>query len=416
MRITKGSNWDGGSATNIIITSGICCTFIGISYGLYSFDVEHMENNLGSLIDGIKTAFIPSALAISIALLWKLIEPIILSFKGAKEESISGATIDDLAQNQHNQTKLLDTKLQSIDDNIVLGFNKIEKSFNQFAEKVAENNSQSLIEALNRVMQDFNTKINEQFGENFKHLDEAVRKLLEWQDRYGQELDKKISFFEELQEQLRQQAQSYEVIVKNSESFERSASNLSNIIQTSNQQQEHLALNLKELSQLSEKLSNDIPQAINQVEGIRKVSQELFETMKKREETMKKRQEELFTQLENTHKHIIHETSDNIRKIYETSRGVLNKIQQNQQDLTTNLNDMYRNMVDSMKGNIENISKEIEGQTQSLQTNLEKALNKSLLSLGSNLASLSEKFANDYTPLTERLKEVLEIARRSQGK
>jgi len=41
---------------------------------------------------------------------------------------------------------------------------------------MAENNSKALIEALQEVIRDFNAKINEQFGENFKQLNEAVGK------------------------------------------------------------------------------------------------------------------------------------------------------------------------------------------------------------------------------------------------
>ena len=44
--------------------------------------------------------------------------------------------------------------------------------------------SQTLIEALRSVIQDFNQKITEQFGENFRQLNEAVGRLLVWQEQY----------------------------------------------------------------------------------------------------------------------------------------------------------------------------------------------------------------------------------------
>ena len=37
-------------------------------------------------------------------------------------------------------------------------------------------------------------------------------------------------------------------------------------------------------------------------------------------------------------------------------------------------------------------------------------LTKALESFGRQLAALSEKFVNDYTPLTERLRDILTIA------
>jgi len=41
-----------------------------------------------------------------------------------------------------------------------------------------------LVEALRDVIHDFNNKITEQFGDNFKELNEAVGRLLIWQEDY----------------------------------------------------------------------------------------------------------------------------------------------------------------------------------------------------------------------------------------
>jgi translation initiation factor 2 alpha subunit (eIF-2alpha) len=65
----------------------------------------------------------------------------------------------------------------------------LNKSFKEFADKVAENNSKALIEALEGVMRDFNTKINEQFGDNFKQLNQAVGNMLVWQENYKQSVE-----------------------------------------------------------------------------------------------------------------------------------------------------------------------------------------------------------------------------------
>ncbi len=58
----------------------------------------------------------------------------------------------------------------------------------EFAEKVSELGSKALIEALSNVIQDFNQKITEQFGDNFKRLDDSVGKLVQWQDEYRSQM------------------------------------------------------------------------------------------------------------------------------------------------------------------------------------------------------------------------------------
>ncbi len=73
------------------------------------------------------------------------------------------------------------------------GFTSLVDEFREFARQQTENNSKALVEALNEVIRDFNTKINEQFGDNFKQLNEAVGKLLEWQEQYRQQMTELVS-------------------------------------------------------------------------------------------------------------------------------------------------------------------------------------------------------------------------------
>ena len=67
--------------------------------------------------------------------------------------------------------------------------------FNEFAEQMAENNTQALIEALEEVMRDFNTKINEQFGDHFRQLNEAVGRINDWQEQYRQQMNELAAQF-----------------------------------------------------------------------------------------------------------------------------------------------------------------------------------------------------------------------------
>ena len=63
------------------------------------------------------------------------------------------------------------------------------------------------------------------------------------------------------------------------------------------------------------------------------------------------------------------------------------------------------------KGLIEN-SNIIKNSVVILDQTLQKELNNSLESLGVQLSSLSSKFVEDYTPLTEKLKSIIEISKK----
>lgn len=360
----------GNNATNIIIVTGILCTFCGISIGLFSLDANNIENNLGNLINGIKTAFIPSALAIGLALFWKLLGSFYDAFK-KQDENITDCTIDDIVKNQKLLHLLLGSKdsmliesLDSIRKETAIGFRDMGDKFEKFAEKVASDNSQALIDALQEVIRDFNVKINEQFGENFKQLNEAVGRLLTWQDHYANELDKKISFFNSLQNTLENLTQNYEEIVENSQEFEKCASNLKNIIEFNNSQQKYLAETLEQLSKLCSSLERDIPNVASQIQEMSETSQEFLE------------------QVEESHSQLIQ-----------------------------SFNSFHEKITDSLEKNITGISEKIGNQAEALHKNLESALQDSLNSLGSQLASLSAKFVNDYAPLTEQLRKIIEISK-----
>jgi DNA anti-recombination protein RmuC len=78
-----------------------------------------------------------------------------------------------------DSTLLGQMKLARADSNDKL--DRLRSSIDNYANTVAEANSKALIEALSEIIRDFNTKLNEQFGENFKQLNAAVEKLVIWQ-------------------------------------------------------------------------------------------------------------------------------------------------------------------------------------------------------------------------------------------
>ncbi len=49
-------------------------------------------------------------------------------------------------------------------------------------EKLSELSSKALIEALRDVIRDFNQKLSDQFGDNFKQIRDVVAKPLRWQE------------------------------------------------------------------------------------------------------------------------------------------------------------------------------------------------------------------------------------------
>ena len=81
------------------------------------------------------------------------------------------------------------TQVQKLRTDFKDGQNELIREFRQFAQTMADNNSKALIEALEKVIRDFNTQLTEQFGENFKQLNQAVGALLTWQENYRHHIE-----------------------------------------------------------------------------------------------------------------------------------------------------------------------------------------------------------------------------------
>jgi len=89
--------------------------------------------------------------------------------------------------------------------------------------------------------------------------------------------------------------------------------------------------------------------------------------------------------------------ADETKKQIQTFGEILNKTVP---EIQNKINEQIINTNEQLKKNFDELDK-----------NLEAELEKALVGLGQQLASLSEKFVQDYTPLTERLREVVNMTK-----
>jgi hypothetical protein len=66
---------------------------------------------------------------------------------------------------------------------------ELVSEFRAFAETMAQQNTDALIDALSAIIRDFNENLTEQFGENFQQLNKAVGQLVQWQAQYRKILE-----------------------------------------------------------------------------------------------------------------------------------------------------------------------------------------------------------------------------------
>jgi RNAse (barnase) inhibitor barstar len=218
-------NSNANAVASLVTVVGVFGTFVGIFSGLLGFNPVAIEASVPPLLGGMRLAFVTSIFGLLIS---GFIKRRALFYKAEKVESaqeVGETPAEDIINQlislnqaqQSNQdamesslssiqkaltgdgettllTQLIrlrtgfSDKLDDLQDTLRGSLDKLAISFDNFAQTMTENDSSALIEALEEVMRDFNSKINEQFGDNFKQLNEAVGQILVWQEQYQSQM------------------------------------------------------------------------------------------------------------------------------------------------------------------------------------------------------------------------------------
>ena len=128
---------------NEIVSLGVLGTFLGIALGLFYFDVTDIKTSLPLLLEGLKTAFITSGVGIFFS--------------------------------------------------IIISINRPFK----------QNNSE-VLGALEGIVREFNHNLTAQFGDNFKQLNEAVAKMIIWQENYKTQIVENEESLDHILKELKQ--------------------------------------------------------------------------------------------------------------------------------------------------------------------------------------------------------------------
>ena len=374
--------WNEKSVTQgpaLLTMLGIGGTFFGIAMGLLAFRSTDVQGSIPGLIDGIRTAVWASFAGVVCAIGLKL--------RYAFDTKLDSAEVavdnDPVALEIRNLRKaIIGDDESSIVTQMKLGrletnqrLDAIARSQDEFMKKMAEMSSKALVEALREVIADFNAKINEQFGDNFKQLNEAVGRLLTWQEQYKEQLDELIEAQDATAEQMRGAVDQYKAALQSTESLIKVASDMRSMLNAVDAYKENLAANTEKLAALVDMMLKSTPELQTAVEGLVK---HVGDSIVRNEAEVERIGGEISERFE--------AASIAVRESITVSLATANK----------EVNDNISRLLGS--------TKEL---TESLQSGLEESLTTSLETLAAQLASLSNRFASDYGPIADRLREIV---------
>lgn len=488
----KKNDFSNTEAISAASNFGVLGTFIGITYGLWFFDSNNLNVSVPTLLEGMKTAFVTSV----IGMIWALFLRKCLRTgidKYNEENSEVGKDYSQLiADNNVTQQKILESLNLLIntiggdgDSTLVSQIKNLRTEnrdelralksefiaeFKKFAETMAENNSKAFIEALKETIQDFNTKIQDQFGENFKQLNIAVGKLLEWQENYKITLESICGQYKEIGQNLDLSKIAMEAMAEHSNHIEKTANSLSDIIVTAEKYEEELKETLNNLVQISNQAKEAVPNieglfdsaidksnklTLDYIANITKGQNEGVQSMIAANDTLNNiiadsvdkalaKNNEIMDKYVDVQNDIIRVCQQSLETVDNKLKDELNKMDTITRDLVHNLEVKAKDIdnnnakaIEAIKAateNLENSSLEVtkrvgdiivkitndsneslKKQQENMIKNLSDTSNALIKGFATELAKISQKFAQDYGPITNRLRTIMEMAGRQNN-
>tara|TARA_B100000963_G_C22622861_1_gene670820 strand:+ start:1258 stop:2604 length:1347 start_codon:yes stop_codon:yes gene_type:complete len=412
----------------VLTTLGILGCFTGITIALFSFNPENISESVPNLLAGIRTAFWASLAGVFGALTLRFGQ----RFRKVKDNKsqIAGqtASLSDVVLSINSLRDSIVGKNETNLQSEIVGFKEkseehfqsLQKEFKLFSDHMVENNQKAIVEALREVIKDFNAKITEQFGDNFKELNQAVSKLLSWQIQYKDELEIIKKNQQESREELEKASKNLKEIVGSAGIFSEIAVDLKSQIdylnqnrETLNKQQKSLAEVLKHMSTVTPTFEKKTSLMLEQIEkGMIRVYEQFSANADQLVVQLAKSEKEFKTMFEETFKHSeihIEELQKQMAKAAE-NLGIQMQISGN--EMKKQIAETIVENQKTFKIGLEENSRIIKEGVLALDKALQKELNSSLESLGRQLAALSNRFVEDYLPLTEKLRQLVELSKK----
>ena len=337
----------------------------------------------------------------------KLLEATQEAIAGAGESSLAGQVrlLREDHKNAHaEQTKLLEATQEAIagdEESSLAGqvrllreehknaheefTTQLWQKLDEFAEIMSRSATEQVIEALKEVITDFNQNLTEQFGDNFKELNAAVEKLVEWQENYREQLKQLHKLYKESTAAIKDIEQRCALIPE-------SMKHLEPIIETANRQIAELEQHLAAFAEMRDKATEAIPQIQNQT---RQMTDDIAASVSLASERYK--------QLSQDTEKLQINTANSLAKFLKDTEDL-------QQELTSGFKEIQQQMDATFKETLSRTEGTVQKQLQALNDATEKALTKVITEMGENLGKISGKFAEDYQELTETMADVVEQA------
>lgn len=421
-----------------LATLGVLGTFYGILLGLLDFDVSRVDQSVPNLLEGMKIAFVTSIFGIVAAVVFRLVRvffPGPASETGTTPDAIH-ATLRDMLTAQRDSGKQssdqlvelrraissdgdgsLLTQIQKLRTTVQDGHEQQIKEFRDFAKHMVENNQKAFIQALEGVIRDFNKNLTEQFGENFKELNRAVGALVKWQDKYREHVEALEKRLETAVGAMEASSVALASIREHADRIPQAIKPLEPVLAGLESQIQVLDAHLAAIANLRDKAVEAFPIIETNLqkvtEDFKAVTSDLVASTRK---VVTEGQSEQ-ARLREEHSAFLAETRtarDAFAKelsaaLKAMSEQAARQFAEHGALIDASVKRSEKAIDDAWSKTAVTLNEKFAAFDKLMQDEMTRAL----ALMGRQLASVSEKFVSDYTPLTEKLRDLVSVARRA---
>lgn len=236
-----------------IISIGIFGTFLGILIGLLGFDISDITSSVPMLLKGLKTAFATSVFGMIFSIVLQITEKFLNSANS--ESSIEDLLDLQIKESQETRETVIIEMRQLIGKLIKIttqNLTTIDKSINRAFEKMSEGATKEIISALQSVIKDFNNNLTEQFGDNFKKLNESILNMIKWQQNYKSSIENIEKSLKETSHLLSQNEEYTNKLTEKFSTISKSNEDLSKVIQINENQIKNLEFHMRHLKEVGQ--------------------------------------------------------------------------------------------------------------------------------------------------------------------
>lgn len=434
-------------APALLASLGILGTFVGIVVGLLDFDPQQLDASIEGLLEGLKTAFISSIAGIAASLVFRGVEPFLITETDAadgagvgpedivalltEQKELLQATRDAIAGHEESslagQLKLLRADLadrRREDTSVRERFEtELWKRLQTFGEMLSKSATEQVIEALRAVIVDFNRQLTEQFGDNFRKLDESVQKLVEWQEKYRQQLEQLHALYDQSVRQITTIEASVTQIAERSASIPTSMEKLEAVVETADHEIEELERHLGAFAELRDRAVEAVPQTRAHVDAI---VQEIAAAVRLANEHATTLQNDSAEQLTKSRQML-----ERLTQAGEQMQGDLQAVQDRVVDTITQMqarvetalrevlstqsqatDTMVQTTLEQTRQAVSRTGEGINKQLEALDEALSRELNRVMTQMGSALSQITNKFVEDYKKLVQQMQQIVRTGTR----